>query len=83
MDLSPLQDSAAALEYGADVRVCVHAAGPPLCWCRLPLPGLGVQLADHHHLDAARTTVIGRSAAERTFSRRMGWQFLTVEERRA
>ena len=27
------------------------AAGPPRCWCRKPLPGLGVLLIYRHHLD--------------------------------
>ena len=30
---------------GVDIEVelyCPHAAGPPACWCRKPLPGLGV-----------------------------------------
>ena len=29
------------------VLYCPHAAGPPVCWCRKPLPGLGVMLIQH------------------------------------
>ena len=30
------------LGLAIEVEYCPHAAGPPRCWCRKPLPGLGV-----------------------------------------
>ena len=27
-----------------DVKYCPHGGGPPVCWCRKPLPGLGVRV---------------------------------------
>jgi hypothetical protein len=29
---------------------CAHPAGPPVCWCRKPLPGLALYLAHAHGL---------------------------------
>lgn len=45
---------------------CTHAAGPPTCWCRPPLPGL-VRAAMHaHRSSAAHTRMLGADAnAER------------------
>ena len=33
-----------------------HAAGPPVCWCRKPMPGMALVLARRHGLDLARST---------------------------
>jgi hypothetical protein len=34
-----------------EVAVCTHPAGPPLCWCRPPLPGLWVAFAHRRGID--------------------------------
>ena len=79
VDTTPLVESALAFDCGVELRVCTHPAGPPACWCRLPLPGLGVQLRRSLELDDATTVLVGRAAAERTFPGRMGWRFITVD----
>lgn len=58
-----------------DVRHCPHAAGPPRCWCRTPLPGLAVSLVEDHALDPARCTLVGRSAPDKTLAERMGFAY--------
>jgi aryl-alcohol dehydrogenase-like predicted oxidoreductase len=56
-----------------DAVRCAHAQdGPPVCWCRRPLPGLGVVLAARHLLDLARCTYVGRDAADRAWARVLG-----------
>src|SRR6185436_19511443 len=30
------------LGVAIEVRYCPHGAGPPICWCRKPLPGLAL-----------------------------------------
>jgi aryl-alcohol dehydrogenase-like predicted oxidoreductase len=67
------------LELDIDIRHCPHAAGPPKCWCRTPLPGLAVQLIDHHRIDPARCTMIGRSAPDKTLGTRMGFDYVDHE----
>ncbi len=48
-DVSALDDEAARLRDlvtgPVEVAVCPHAAGPPRCWCRPPLPGLPLAFA--------------------------------------
>ena len=63
-----------------DVRYCAHPAGPPICWCRKPLPGLALALARAHDLDPSRTIHLGKSPADRGFALRAGMRFATVED---
>jgi len=46
--------------------VCPHPGGPPICWCRPPLPGLALAFAREHGADPSRSIVIGAAAAHRT-----------------
>ncbi|HTJ47557.1 MAG TPA: aldo/keto reductase [Kofleriaceae bacterium] len=54
---------------------CPHAAGPPVCWCRKPLPGLGLAIARAHAIDLSRSLVVGRGAADRGFAERLGIRY--------
>jgi aryl-alcohol dehydrogenase-like predicted oxidoreductase/histidinol phosphatase-like enzyme/predicted kinase len=58
------------------VARCTHPAGPPICWCRKPLPGMGLLLARDHDLDLAASTHLGASIADRTFATRLGLAFV-------
>jgi hypothetical protein len=58
-----------------DLRACHHPAGPPVCWCRKPLPGLALALARTHDLDLARSTHVGRNPADRGFALRAGMAY--------
>jgi histidinol phosphatase-like enzyme len=64
----------------ADVVYCPHPPGPPVCWCRKPLPGLGALLVHRHGLDPGACTLIGRSAVDAAFARRLGFRYVTAEE---
>jgi len=57
---------------GIDHAWCPHGDGPPVCWCRKPLPGLGVVLIERHRLDPARCLYVGREASDRAFARALG-----------
>ena len=61
---------------------CPHGDGPPVCWCRKPLPGLGVLLVERHRLDPARCLYIGRDASDRAFARILGFVFRDIDELR-
>jgi len=64
--------AAVGAQLGIAIACCPHPAGPPVCWCRKPLPGLGLLLARRLDLDLARTIVVGSSAADRGFAARLG-----------
>ncbi len=63
-----------------EVSYCAHAAGPPVCWCRKPLPGLGVELIVKHRLDPAACTYVGASSLDRSFAARLGFAYREAEE---
>lgn len=65
----------ARLGLPIEVRHCPHAAGPPRCWCRKPLPGLGAELIRRHRLDPARCLYVGNSSLDRSFARRLGFAY--------
>ena len=56
--------------------VCTHPAGPPVCWCRPPLPGLPLAFARRHGVSPERSLVVGSSAAHRTLARTLGAAFV-------
>jgi hypothetical protein len=76
----------ARLQVGADavaratgaiveLALCTHPAGPPICWCRPPLPALPLAFARRHGVDLSASTLIGRSAADRALARALGMTF--------
>jgi aryl-alcohol dehydrogenase-like predicted oxidoreductase/histidinol phosphatase-like enzyme len=63
------------LGVSIDVEYCPHAAGPPTCWCRKPLPGLGVVFIQRHRLDARQCIYVGAGPQDPGFARRLGFQY--------
>jgi hypothetical protein len=57
---------------GLDVEAaaCTHPAGPPICWCRPPLPGLLLAFMHRHHL--AHLTVVGTTPTHRKMAEAAG-----------
>jgi aryl-alcohol dehydrogenase-like predicted oxidoreductase/histidinol phosphatase-like enzyme len=68
---------------GADVNIdfefCPHEPGPAVCWCRKPLPGLGVVFVDRYGLDPARCLVVVASPSDSGFARRLGCREVDVD----
>jgi histidinol phosphatase-like enzyme len=54
---------------------CPHGDGPPVCWCRKPLPGLAVVLVERHRLDPASCLYVGRDASDQALARAAGFRF--------
>ena len=53
-------------------------AGPPICWCRPPLPGLPLAFARAHGVDPARSILIGTGPAHRTLAAALGARYVQV-----
>ena len=66
-----------------EVEHCPHAAGPPRCWCRKPLPGLGVVFVQRHRLDPARCVYLGSGAQDPGFARKLGFIYREAAARQA
>jgi hypothetical protein len=77
-----LDDAAAALSPVVsgvvDQAVCPHGAGPPVCWCRPPLPGLPLAFARARGVDPGRAVLVGTSSAHRTLATTLGARFVGV-----
>jgi len=58
-----------------DVRWCPHGGGPPICWCRKPLPGLGVAFVRSYRLDPTACVYVGSGAHDAAFARRLGFAY--------
>ena len=67
-------------EIELSLELCPHKAGPPLCWCRKPLPGLALAAARRWEVDPAKSSMLVASAADRTLASRLGLELIEAEE---
>jgi aryl-alcohol dehydrogenase-like predicted oxidoreductase/histidinol phosphatase-like enzyme/predicted kinase len=63
-----------------EAEYCPHAAGPPKCWCRKPLPGLGVLFVQRHRLDPSQCLYAGSGPQDPLFARRVGFRYVEAQE---
>jgi aryl-alcohol dehydrogenase-like predicted oxidoreductase len=80
--LDALTDVAARLSAQVagpvESALCPHAAGPPSCWCRPPLPGLPLAFALAHGVDPSRSILVGAGPAHRTLATTLGARYVPV-----
>jgi hypothetical protein len=63
-----------------DIQCCPHGGGPPICWCRKPLPGLGVAFIRKYRLDPSQCIYVGDGSQDPGFARRLGFQYRDAGE---
>lgn len=51
-----------------EISYCPHPAFPVGCYCRKPLPGLGVYLINKHRLDVSKMIVVGDMKSDAEFA---------------
>jgi aryl-alcohol dehydrogenase-like predicted oxidoreductase len=77
-----LADAAALLRgevsEPVETAICPHGGGPPICWCRPPLPGLPLAFAKAHSVDPAASSLIGASPAYKTLATALGARYVPV-----
>ena len=69
---------AAEVEGPVEGAFCPHGGGPPVCWCRPPLPGLPLAFARAHDVDPARSVVVGTGPAHRTLAAALGASYVAI-----
>jgi aryl-alcohol dehydrogenase-like predicted oxidoreductase len=69
------------LPAGVAQLVCPHPAGPPICWCRPPLPGLLLQAAAEQGLDLSASVVVGVGPAHRAMADALGARYVAFGDR--
>jgi aryl-alcohol dehydrogenase-like predicted oxidoreductase len=62
----------------AEVALCAHPAGPPICWCRPPLPALFLAFAHRHALDLGASVLFGKSPTDRKVAAVLGASFVEI-----
>jgi aryl-alcohol dehydrogenase-like predicted oxidoreductase/predicted kinase/histidinol phosphatase-like enzyme len=60
-----------------DVAYCPHDAGPPICWCRKPIPGSALEFGARRRVVLSESIVVGSSTADRVMAGRLGARFET------
>lgn len=75
------QRATEALGLPLSASSCSHPAGPPVCWCRPPLPGLVVAHAFDAKIDLARSRILAVSPAFTMLAARTGVALVSLDER--
>jgi aryl-alcohol dehydrogenase-like predicted oxidoreductase len=69
---------ASEVSGSVEAALCPHGGGPPICWCRPPLPGLPLAFARAHGVDPSKSVVIGTSSTHRTLATTLGARYVPV-----
>ncbi len=75
------RDAAERLGFDFNVAWCPHPAGPVVCWCRPPLPGLVIERAMKAGVDLGRSRMLASSAACTTLAARVGLTQIGLDDR--
>ncbi|MFW9971692.1 MAG: HAD-IIIA family hydrolase [Candidatus Odinarchaeota archaeon] len=59
-----------------DYQFCPHPAYPQVCYCRKPMPGMGVVFIEKYKLDPFQCIMVGDMKTDNTFADRCGFQFV-------
>jgi aryl-alcohol dehydrogenase-like predicted oxidoreductase len=69
---------AAVVSGPLEAALCPHAAGPPRCWCRPPLPGLPLAFARAHGVHPSGSLLVGTGPAHRSLAAALGARYAQV-----
>ena len=59
--------------------VCTHPGGPPVCWCRPPLPGLLLDFCRRQGVAPEKSLLVGATATHRTLAKTLGARFVPAD----
>jgi hypothetical protein len=80
--LAPLAvDLARRVAGPVETALCPHGPGPPVCWCRPPLPGLPLAFARANGVASDRSALVGTSTAHRSLADALGARYVSVSLR--
>lgn len=67
---------------GLDIEVafCPHNPAPIECFCRKPMPGLGVDYIERYKLDRSKVIMVGDMTTDSTFASRVGVRYMDQAE---
>jgi HAD superfamily hydrolase (TIGR01662 family) len=68
------------LGHDIDVAFCPHQAAPPVCYCRKPQVGFGVEFINKYKLKRQDCIFVGDYTTDKTFATRCGFKYVDQEE---
>lgn len=63
-----------------EVAYCPHPAFPAGCFCRKPLPGMGIALIQKHQLAREGLVMVGDMDSDHDFAKALGARYVRAEE---
>lgn len=63
------------LNLEIDYMYCPHHSFPISCYCRKPMPGLGVHFIEKYKLDPKQCIMVGDMTSDKTFAARSGFSY--------
>lgn len=63
-----------------EIAYCPHSAFPAACFCRKPMPGLGVQLIMKYQLAPEHLVMVGDMDSDEAFARGIGAKYFDAKE---
>ncbi len=74
------ENTHALLGIDFERKFCPHPAFPQVCYCRKPMPGIGVEFIEKHKLDPSQCIMVGDMKVDNTFANRCGFQFVHADD---
>lgn len=68
------------LGHDIDVAFCPHQSAPPVCYCRKPQVGFGVEFINKYKLNRQDCIFVGDYTTDKTFATRCGFEYVDQEE---
>jgi HAD superfamily hydrolase (TIGR01662 family) len=68
------------LDVNIEYQFCPHPAFPQVCYCRKPMPGMGVHFIEKYKLDPSQCIMVGDMKTDNTFADRCGFQFIKADD---
>lgn len=75
-----LDYTSSLMDLKIDALFCPHNSFPIACYCRKPMPGLGVELIHKYKLDPSQCIMVGDMTSDKTFAKRTGFKYVEAEE---
>lgn len=63
-----------------DVSFCQHQSAPPVCYCRKPQVGMGIDFINRYKLNRSQCIFVGDYTTDKTFAQRCGFQYFDQAE---
>lgn len=68
------------LGHDIEVSFCPHQSAPPVCYCRKPQVGMGVNYINRYKLDRSQCIFVGDYGTDKSFAQRCGFQYVDQAE---